>query len=234
MRKIILLALLLTSCAKVIYHTPSKYMLRPAFLKAGDTVGVVAVSSKVRLDTLYDARFGVLESWGLNVKIASHLYDRDGGWFSASDTARAADLQRMIDDKSVKAILFYRGGYGAVRVLDYVDFSALARNPKWLAGFSDVTMIHYAAQKAGVESLHGTMPVSFILDTAVCDTSSISLRSALFGLTVAYKTLPHQLNQEGRATGRLVGGNLSLIYAADGTDVDNDLKTPSVLFIEEV
>lgn len=208
-------------------------MIRPNYLKTGDTIGIVSVSSKILPDSLDSMRFELIRSWGLNIKFGNHLYDKDGGWFSATDTARAADLRNMIDDKSVKAIIFYKGGYGSVRILDYIDFKSLVRNPKWLVGYSDVTIMHYAAQNAGVESLHGTMPVSFAKDSTY-DESAASLRDALFGETKRYYIAPNHLNQKGVATGRLTGGNLSLIYAANGTDIDNDLKKPSVLFIEDV
>lgn len=235
MKKIILLILLLSSCSRGVYRSQSssQEMLRPPYLHVGDTIGIVSISSRVQPGPFDSARFELIRSWGLHIKFGQHLYDHSG-WFSGTDTDRAADLQQMMDDKNVKAILFNNGGYGAVRTLDYLDLRALTRNPKWLAGYSDVTMIHYAAQKAGVESLHSTMPVSFVKDSTAYDESAASLRDALFGLTTSYRIAPHPLNQKGSAKGRLTGGNLSLIYAANGTDVDNNLAEPSVLLIEDI
>lgn len=232
MKKILLLFILLSSCSKGLYV--SKDVIRPPFLGVGDTIGIVSVSSRVFLGAFDSMRFEMIRSWGVTIKFGNHLYDSTGGWFAGCDTARSADLQRMIDDKSVKAIIFNNGGYGSVRTLDYVNFRALRATPKWLAGYSDLTMLHYATQKVGVESIHGTMPISMVNDSVVDSISSLSLKDALFGTTNTYKTTPHPFNKVGVATGRLTGGNLSLIYAANGTDVDNDLKQPSVLLIEDV
>lgn len=236
MKKILLFLILLSSCSRGLYisNINQPETIRPPYLNVGDTVGVVSVSSRVFPSVFDSVRFDLIRSWGLTIKFGDHLYDTTGGWFAGSDTARSADLQRMIDDKSVKAIIFNNGGFGAVRTLDYVNFGALRDTPKWLAGYSDVTMIHYAVQQAGIESIHGTMPVSMVKDSIVDTVSSASLRDALFGVTTSYKTPPHPFNKPGVATGRLTGGNLSLIYAANGTAVDNDLTQPSVLLIEDV
>ena len=207
--------------------------LRPPFLRPGDTVSVVAVSSKLpkKVDTSF---IRTIASWGLTVKLGEHLFSRDSGWFAGTDRERAGDLQRALDDPSVRAVIFYKGGYGAVRTLDHLDLKVLRKHPKWLAGFSDVTVLHQALRKIGVESIHGTMPVLFRTDTLKTDTSALSLRDALFGEIGGYRTSPHAYNRPGRAEGRLVGGNLSLIYALNGTDMDNDMDEPSVLFIEDV
>ncbi len=207
--------------------------LRPPFLHVGDTVSVVAISSKLskKADTSF---IRTIASWGLTVKLGEHLFSQEEGWFAGSDRERATDLQRAIDDSSVRAVIFYKGGYGAVRTLDYLDLERLRSHPKWLVGFSDVTVLHQALRKVGVESIHGTMPVLFKTDTLEIDTSTLSLRDALFGKISSYRTPRHVYNRLGRAEGRLVGGNLSLIYALNGTDLDDDLEEPSVLFIEDV
>lgn len=184
--------------------------LRPPFLRPGDTVSVVAVSSKLpkKVDTSF---IRTIASWGLTVKLGEHLFSRDSGWFAGTDRERAGDLQRALDDPSVRAVIFYKGGYGAIRTLDHLDLKVLRKHPKWLAGFSDVTVLHQALRKIGVESIHGTMPVLFRTDTLKTDTSALSLRDALFGEIGGYRTPPHAYNRPGRAEGRLVGGNLSLI-----------------------
>ena len=207
--------------------------IRPPFLREGDTVAVVAISSQLpkKRDTTF---IRTLESWGLHVRLGEHLYCRDSIWFAGTDRQRADDLQRMLDDTSVKAILFYRGGYGAIRILDSLNLETLREHPKWLVGYSDITVMHYALQKTGIESIHGAMPVDFLRDTAKCDTSALSLQNALWGRVDAYRTPPHPLNTPGRARGRLTGGNLSLICALNGTDMDNTFDRPSVLLIEEV
>lgn len=241
MKKLLILLVMVTgiaSCSRQYYahrspHAKASEMIRPPYLKEGDVIGIVAASGKnaSRNDSLLIDR---LESWGLKIKFGENLHSEDSPFFAGTDKQRASDFQKMINDKEVKAILLYRGGYGAVRILDMVDFGKLRRNPKWVAGYSDVTMLHYAVQKQGVESIHGTMPVSFRYDSTKTDVSAESLREALFGKLTRYELPPHPLNQKGKAEGRLTGGNLSLVYAAAGTDVDNDLSEPSVLFIEDL
>lgn len=207
--------------------------VRPPFLKEGDTVAVVAVSSKLpkRADTTFVRK---LEAWGLKVKVGEHLYCRNAGWFAGTDEQRAADLQRALNDTSVKAIIFYKGGYGAIRTLDYLDWSVLRDHPKWLAGFSDVTVLHQVMRRERIESIHGTMPSLFLSDTTKRDSSALSLRDALFGRVERYHTAPSPYNRMGCATGRLVGGNLSILYALNNTDLDNHFEEPTVLFIEDV
>lgn len=212
---------------------PDSAFIRPAYLQAGDTVAVVSISSRLPkdCDTAFLQR---LSSWGLTVKLGEHLFCQDSIWFSGTDLQRAADLQRALDDPTVKAVVFYKGGYGAIRTLDHLDLSVLRLHPKWLVGYSDITTIHYALGKVGVESIHGAMPVGFLCDSTKIDSSARSLRDALWGKVTAYKTEPHPFNTMGRAFGRLTGGNLSLIYALNGTDIDNPLEEPSVLLIEDV
>lgn len=243
MKKTLLLAFIVmatVSCSSRPYPQKSAWrdrneMITPPYLREGDLVGIAAASSKCPPDSAGQANLtALLESWGLRVRFGEHVFDQDGGWFAGTDEHRAADLQRMIDDPEVKAILFYRGGYGSVRTLDLVNLRKLRRHPKWLAGYSDVTMLHYALNKVRVESLHSNMPVGFRYDSVKVDTSALRLREALFGRWKGHKVAPHPFNRKGTATGRLIGGNLSLIYAAAGTDVDNDLSEPSVLFIEDL
>lgn len=211
-------------------------VVRPPSLQPGDTVALVAISSKT--DSLQADRYArcidVVRGWGLHVRLADHLFAQEGGWFPAPDRVRGADLQRMIDDDAVRAILFFRGGYGAVRALDYVDLTPLRRHPKWLAGFSDLTAVHYALQRLGVESIHGAMPSLFRIDSIERDTSALSLRDALFGTVTGYTVAPHPLNRPGTARGRLTGGNLSVISSLNGTTLDDASHEPTILFLEEV
>lgn len=244
MKKIVLavvvMLLTLASCStgKVTVNNVPHYkkMIRPAYLKEGDTVALVALSSRIDTSRMkkYNRAVDTLRSWGLHVKYAPHLFCQDAGWFPADDSTRASDLQSAIDDPTVRAVLFFRGGYGAMRTFDYLDFKSFRKNPKWLAGYSDVTAVLYAMNRIGVESILGTMPGSFIADTTVRDTSAASLHDALFGTLKEIKTTPHKFNQMGEATGRLIGGNLCLITSAVGTDVDEDLSTPYILVMEEV
>ena len=206
--------------------------LRPPYLHEGDTVGIVSPAGKLpkKADTAkVRQRF---EAWGLHVKFGAHYADREQPYFAGTDAQRAADLQQMVDDPSVKAVIAYRGGYGSVRLLPRLRLEGLRERPKWIVGFSDITLLHLVLRRLGVESIHGAMPASFVFDEE--DPSAESLRRALFGLSDSIATPPHPLNCPGVASGRLAGGNLMQICAATGTPEELEADTPTVLFIEEV
>lgn len=210
--------------------------VRPAYLREGDSVGLATLSSKIdssRMDH-YRAAVDTIRAWGLCVREGAHLYDRSGGWFAAPDSVRALELQRMLENPDLRAILFFRGGYGAVRTLDLLDFSVLRRHPKWLVGFSDLTAVHSALRVAGVESIHGTMPANFLTRPGQCDTSALWLREALFGHVAGYACGPHPFHRIGTARGRLAGGNLSVLSSLNGTPEDIDFSEPTILLIEDV
>ena len=206
--------------------------LRPPFLRPGDTVSVVTVSSNCRkkVDTSF---IRTIASWGLTVK-----------WANTFSAGTAVGLPEPTGSVPVicsgHSMILRPGGDFLQRGLRCDTHAGPSRpesapeTSKWLAGFSDVTVLHQALRKIGVESIHGTMPVLFRTDTLKTDTSALSLRDALFGEIGGYRTPPHAYNRPGRAEGRLVGGNLSLIYALNGTDLDNDMDESSVLFIEDV
>ncbi len=151
--------------------------------------------------------------------------------FAGDDDLRAKDMQRFIDDDNIKAIIAARGGYGTVRMIDKVDFSHFAQKPKWLVGFSDITVLHtHLLANYGAQTIHGQMPVN------IPDASAFSLqtlRKALFGEELSYQLPPHLLNREGAGEGILAGGNLSLLVAVSGSVSDIDY-TGKILFIEDV
>lgn len=213
-------------------HADSRGFLRPPYLHRGDTVAIVSPAAKIRpqSDTA-DVRER-FEAWGLHVKFGPHYADEEQSYFAGTDAERAADLQAMIDDPSVKAIVAYRGGYGSVRLLPLLDLARLRECPKWLVGFSDMTMLHLALRRQRVESIHGPMPSTFLFDEE--DPSAESLRKALFGETLAVEVAPHPLNRYGTATGRLAGGNLTLLCNAIGTPEALAADEATVLLIEEV
>ncbi|MDN5284333.1 MAG: LD-carboxypeptidase [Mucilaginibacter sp.] len=172
----------------------------------------------------------LLQSWGLEVILGDTLM-ASYHQFAGDDDLRARDLQRFIDDDSIKAIIAARGGYGTIRMIDKVDFSRFAQNPKWLIGFSDITVLHthlFANYRA--QSIHGQMPVN-IPDASV--RSLDTLRKALFGQALHYEYKSHNLNRAGNSSGILVGGNLSLLVAVSGSVSDIDY-TGKILFIEDV
>lgn len=214
---------------------PIRRFVRPPFLHAGDSVAVVAVSSRTDSMQRDEALrcIDVVRSWGLRVRLGDHLFG-SCGWFPASDSVRAAELQQMLDDPHIRAVLFLRGGYGAVRILDRIDLAVLRRDPKWLAGFSDLTTLHAALRHVGVESIHGAMPSGFRPDSMAADSSARWLRDALFGRLDGYRTAPHPLDCLGVAEGRLAGGNLSVLHALNGTPEALGAGEPTILLLEDV
>lgn len=200
--------------------------IRPAFLKAGDTVAVVATSNAVT-ESKVKSGIEVLKSWGLHVIEAENLYAVDGR-YAGSMGERIEGLQKIIDNKSVKAIIAARGGYGCAQIMDKVDIRPLEDSPKWFVGYSDVTVLHTALNNMGMESIHGAMAV----DLSSNATSSDALKKALFG-EWSEVSIPTNSNCiEGSAEGRLVGGNLAIIYSLGGTLFDLNTKD-AILFIED-
>jgi len=172
----------------------------------------------------------LLTSWGLEV-VLGETVDASYHQFAGDDDLRAADMQRFINDDSIKAIIAARGGYGTIRMIDKVDFSRFNTNPKWLVGFSDITILHtHLYNNYNVQTIHGQMPVN-IPDASA--KSLESLRMALFGEDISYKYHTHELNRNGEAEGVLIGGNLSLLIAVSGSVSDMDYAG-KILFIEDV
>jgi len=200
----------------------------PPFLKKGDKIAITCPAKKLP-NPMTDA-IALLQSWGLEV-VLGETVEASYHQFAGDDELRARDLQRFIDDDSIKAIIAARGGYGTVRMIDKVDFSRFAIHPKWLVGFSDITVIHsHLFANYGAQTIHGQMPVN------IPDASAHSLetlRKALFGEEISYNFTSHALNRSGDAKGIAIGGNLSLLIAVLGSvsDYNYDGK---ILFIEDV
>lgn len=204
----------------------------PEFLKAGDLVAVVCPASFVT-GALEDAH-RLLESWGLRVRRGETVTTRHHQ-FSGTDERRAADLQAALDDPEVKLIVAARGGYGTIRIIDRLDFTKFKERPKWLVGFSDITVLHsHIHANFGISTIHGQMPTTIPDGTTA---SLETLRKALFGeeLHYHYETVPALVhaNRDGKAAGVLVGGNLALLHALTGSASDVDF-TNKVLVIEDV
>lgn len=202
-------------------------MIVPAYLQKGDTICIVATARKISLPEIQHA-ISVFENQGLVVKLGKHLFDNENQ-FAGSDKNRANDLQEAIHDASIKAIVIARGGYGTVRLLEHVDFTPLLKNPKWIIGYSDVTVLHSALHKIGIASLHATMPINFDKNKEATD----SLVNALFNQYHQIKAESFFTNKLGKSKGQLVGGNLSLLYALSGTPYDID-TAGKILFIEDL
>jgi muramoyltetrapeptide carboxypeptidase len=204
-------------------------LFQPPFLKKGARVGIVATARKISMEELMPS-LKMLESWGLEPVIGESI-GAEEHQFAGNDKLRANDLQQMLNRPDISAIICARGGYGTVRIMEQLDFTAFMRNPKWIVGFSDVTVLHNTLnQVIGVQSIHG--PLMSTLATGT-ETAAQSLRSALFGEKISYQIEAHRLNCFGQAEGNLVGGNLSLLYALTGTSTVI-ATTGKVLFLEDL
>ena len=136
----------------------------PNYLKEGDKIALISTARKISFNELQSA-IECIKSWGLDLVLGEHLFNSHNQ-FSASDDERTKDLQSMLNNPEIKAILCVRGGYGTVRIIDNIDFSQFQKNPKWLAGFSDITVLHSHIHKLNVATLHSTMPISFSNNTS--------------------------------------------------------------------
>lgn len=205
-------------------------MIKPGRLRPGDTISVVAPARKVDKGQI-EAAMQIFESWGLRVVTGDNLFSSSHSYLSGSDEERLSDLQKAINDPDVKAIISARGGYGSGRIIDKLDFSAIKQHPKWVIGFSDITAVHLRLLREGLMSVHGTMPILFSKPES--KDSIESLRQLLLDerSSVSFNVTPH--NRIGKSTGRLVGGNLSLIVDSMGTATEPDTEG-NILVIEEI
>lgn len=204
-------------------------MIRPPFLKKGDTVGVTCPARKIIVPEMQLA-IDTLENWGLKVVLGNTIGKQDNQ-YGGTDAERRADFQRMLNNPEVKAIIAARGGYGTVRIMDGLDFRAFMDNPKWLVGFSDITYLHTQLNcNIGVETLHAIMMSTFPVNTPA---AVQSLKDALFGNTLEYEFPLHPLNRNGIMQGEVVGGNISILYANLGTKTILDTHQ-KILFLEDL
>ncbi len=204
-----------------------KKMITPPYLKKGDTVAIVATARKNIEDNLKPA-ISWLKNWGLEVVIGNTI-GLDNNQLAGTDAQRAADFQQMMDNPNIKAIWCVRGGYGTVRIIDLLDFTHFKQNPKWVVGFSDVTVLHSHLNTMGYQSIHAIMPVS----AKATDEAKETLRKALFGEPLQYNLPCEEMNRFGTAKGELVGGNLSILYSLFGSDSAIDC-TDKILFLEDL
>lgn len=206
-------------------------MITPAFLKPGDKVGIVATARKISREEV-DPAIKVLESWGLVVELGSNLFETDHQ-FAGDDNLRASDLQQMLDNPEIRAIICARGGYGTVRIIDQLNFLKFEYSPKWIVGYSDITVLHSHIHKYyGIETLHATMPVNFPVDGSFSE-SVEALKSCLFGEVPVYTMPAGDLSRNGHAKGMVTGGNLSILFSLSGTP--SEIETEGkILFIEDL
>ena len=203
-------------------------MIAPPFLTAGDTVYLTAPAKAIEESTVYAAK-EMIERWGLSVEIAEHCLGRYH-YFSGTDQERLADFQKGLDAPEFAAIVCARGGYGCVRLIEHLSWDRFRQRPKWVIGFSDVTLLHQKIQQDGFQSIHGIMPLGF---TTGSESALSSLKNALFGKPFAVTGPKHPLNQLGECSGVLIGGNMTLVYSQLGTPLCCDFRD-KILFLEDV
>ena len=202
----------------------------PAYLDRGDTIGVVCPAGYMAMERVQQC-LQILQAWGFKVKVGKTVGGNSTNYFSGTDKERLTDFQEMLDDDEVKAVLCARGGYGIGRIIEQIKFKKFAKRPKWIIGFSDVTVLHahiYSNYK--IATLHAPMAGAFNEGE---NEFVLSLRSALTGTSAKYEVKPHEFNKIGMASGELVGGNLALLTHICGTS--SDIKTKNrILFLEDV
>ena len=208
----------------------------PPYLQKGDTIGITCPSGFI---TPEDIQPGVrkMQEWGFEIRVGDTVGARDFT-FAGSDDERIKDFQNMLDDPSIKAIMLGRGGYGAVRIIDDINFKKFSSKPKWIIGFSDATVIHsHLNKRFGIASIHSKMCNSFPADWQLAEQTQIdsidSIRKCLAGEKVDYPVVPNINNKAGTGEGVLVGGNLSILENLSGTDSDI-ITGNKILFLEEV
>ncbi len=205
-------------------------MIQPESLQKGDVIALIATAKKINPGEI-DGAIALMESWGLKVACGPHLYAAHHQ-FAGTDAERASDLQWAIDHPEAKAVVFARGGYGTVRVLDHIDWNHFVAHPKWLCGFSDLTVLHsHVLVNLGVETLHSSMPIFF--KDGKSNASSDSLKRALFGELSKLEWESDALNRKGTGQGICVGGNLSVLYSISGSVSEVDFEG-KVLFLEDL
>jgi muramoyltetrapeptide carboxypeptidase len=203
-------------------------MTTPPILQKGDTIALLATARKNTVDNLKPA-IDMLHSWGLEVVIGSTI-GLDDNQLAGTDAQRAADFQKQMDNPNIKAIWCVKGGYGTVRIIDLLDFSKFKQNPKWIIGFSDITVLHNHLNTMGFKSIHAVMPITVPRATPE---AIETLRISLFGEKLAYSIPSDLMNRLGNATGQIVGGNLSILYSLLGSTSAIDCND-KILFIEDL
>ncbi|MFV0304084.1 MAG: LD-carboxypeptidase [Moheibacter sp.] len=205
--------------------------MKPVDLKKGDKVAIIAPSGRV-YDFELDGMLNRIKNWGLTPVLGKHLFcDYNNGYhYAGTSQQRSEDFQWAIDNDEIKAIWCARGGYGAVQIIDLIQWDTFLQNPKWIIGYSDITAFHNHLNNKGIETLHGLTIKQLNVDYT--PETFDTLKCILFGQKLNYTIPNHPLNREGKAIGKLVGGNLSIIYSLLGSKSSiqgDDL----LLFIED-
>lgn len=200
----------------------------PPYLKKGDTIGILATARKVDIAPLQPA-INLLKSWGLNVVIGKTV-GLDDNQLAGQDWQRATDFQQMLDNPSIKAIWSAKGGYGTVRMIDRLNFTKFKQNPKWIVGFSDLTVMHSHINNFDIATLHSIACISV---SGATHEAIEGLNKGLFGGKIEYTLPAHAYNKTGKAHGELIGGNLSVLYSIIGSPSEANYKG-KIIFIEDL
>ncbi|MBU2949800.1 LD-carboxypeptidase [Tamlana agarivorans] len=215
------------------YKTPQSSLIQPPYLKAGDTVAIVAPSGilKNRVGEIRKAQ-ALLESWGLHSVVGKAVFNQNNH-FAGTDNERCEDFQKALDNPNIKAIWCARGGYGAVRILDKLNWTKFKESPKWVIGYSDITALHSDVHNLGYQSLHAMMCTSLQDAPETIKETISTFKDALFGSPLTYTLKGSTYNKPGLVSGELAGGNLSILQTMLGSKSSLDTKG-KILFIEEI
>lgn len=206
-------------------------MIPPPYLKKGDKVAIVSPARSITFEEVFPS-MKLFQKWGLEVVLGTHVFGKQNQ-FSGTDDQRWQDLQKMLDNPSIRAIIASRGGYGAVRIIDRLDFYRFSQHPKWIVGYSDITVLHsHIHRHLGIQTLHATMPYN-IKDPDINEIAVESLRKALFGEKISYSKHITFWDRTGLTEGELAGGNLSILSSLAGTPSDIDTRG-KILLLEDV
>jgi len=222
-----ILALLLISS-----NVSAQNLTAPPNLQKGDTVMILAPAGIMKDTTAVQQAVELLDDWGLNTKLGKHVFTQNFH-FAGTDKERLSDFQNALDDDNIKAIWCARGGYGTVRIIDDINFSKFKQHPKWIIGFSDVTVLHNEINNFGIQTMHAIMPITYKPKNKEQKKARKSFKKALFGKKITYRISASDYNKDGEATGQVVGGNLSLVYSMLGSKTQIDMNG-KILFLEEV
>lgn len=205
-------------------------LFTPPYLKTGDRIGVIAPAGHVPYDDIRPGLELLSRDWRLRVSEGASVQSTYFQ-FAGTDQERLSELQEMLDDPEIKAILAVRGGYGCSRIIDSLNFGKFRESPKWVVGFSDVTVILSHLSGLGYAGIHGPMVRHLCADGG--EAALESLRKALFGEPLHHETPAHPLNRTGQTEAVMTGGNLCLLAHLTGSVSEPDTEG-RILFIEDI
>jgi muramoyltetrapeptide carboxypeptidase len=231
-KKFFLFTILLLTISTVA-QTTSMELIAPPYLKKGDTIAMVAPAGILKSrKSVMDKAKSLAESWGLHVVYGKHMFNQNYH-FAGTDEERCQDFQEALDNPNIKAIWCARGGYGSVRILDMLDFSAFQKAPKWIVGYSDITAFHNHVHNLGIQTLHAMMGTSMQDDAEKIVKTIKTFKKALFGQELVYKLKSSSKNRVGVAEGQLIGGNIAILASMLGSSSQMSTEN-KILFIEEI